>query len=419
MIKKITLALIYLFVLVYPVSAQDNLADTGTDWTVLYQSDFSNLQQTDWPIGVTTTGTSIVQYAITEQRYHWQITSPDGQFSWLGTPAVTFSADTQIAFSAAIALPYFSPSICGGLLLGDPADADSFYTFLLCNDSTYGLYRYQEGNWIQAIPFTALTTFEQGQANRVRVEINHGWADFYLEDSLLDTYNLSGQPASLGLYAQPLSAEATDLYFSDIRIEEAPAKAETLSIGADVPDAIARTLRVLEQKDRISGMAGTYQTFADQELSLAQMGFYQVSNFGVSGQDVLLQADIAWNSAFDKPDYKNSGCGFVFRAENEYTFLRAYIALDGNIYLSAFRNGTEIPIFTYNYGSWSLTGQGTLTIVANAAKISVLFNQNLLGTVYNATWMATGGAGLTVLSGTNLDYGTACSFTNGQMYLFE
>ena len=84
---------------------------------------------------------------------------------------------------------------------------------------------------------------------------------------------------------------------------------------------------MLELKERISGTAGSYQTFADQELSLAQMGFFQKMDLGVSGQDYLLQADIAWKSAFDKPDYIQSGCGFIFRAESESTFLRAYVAM--------------------------------------------------------------------------------------------
>jgi hypothetical protein len=74
---------------------------------------------------------------------------------------------------------------------------------------------------------------------------------------------------------------------------------------------------------------------------------------------------------------------------------------------------------TYNYGTWSLQGEGTLTLVADQAKISILYNENLLGTIHNASWMADGSTGLVVQSGTNFDFGTSCTFKNNQMYVLN
>jgi hypothetical protein len=93
--------------------------------------------------------------------------------------------------------------------------------------------------------------------------------------------------------------------------------------------------------------------------------------------------------------------------------------LDGNIYVRAFRNGAEIPLVTYNYGQWSLEGNGIFTVVCSGSKISFLFNQQLVGTVTDATWISNGNIGLTVFSGTNYDFGISCSFRKNQLYLFS
>ena len=43
----------------------------------------------------------------------------------------------------------------------------------------------------------------------------------------------------------------------------------------------------------------------------------------------------------------------------------------------------------------------------------------ILGTVTDATWMGSGGAGYMVRSGTNGDFGTRCVFSNGESYIFS
>ncbi|MHC1773242.1 MAG: hypothetical protein AB9907_16210 [Flexilinea sp.] len=415
--KIIFLSIVLMVGLIIPVSAQETTETPATNWVILYQSDFSNPVQSDWSTGTVINGSTTITRTVVDSGYRWNISTPDGQFSWLSIPTVTTTPGNQIAVSAAIQLPAYSPYACAGLLFGE--QSESFYTFLICNDSTYGLYQYQNGTWNQAIPFSALKSFEQGQPITVRAEISNGWADFYAAGTLLDTYNISYQQGAFGIYAQPLSIDSTDFIFNQIQVEEAPAKAQETVFAENVPDSMTRIIKMLELKERITGTGGSFLALEDRELSLAQMGYYSKADLGITGQDYILQSDISWKSAYEKPDYINSGCGFIFRSEDEYTFQRVYIALDGNIYLSAFRNGTEIPIMTYNYGTWSLEGEGTLTLVADEAKISVLYNENLLGTVYNATWMATGSAGLVVQSGTNYDYGTACTFKNSQAYIFE
>ncbi len=416
--KRIIFLLIFLLtVFISPVSAQQAAETQSTDWTVRYQSDFSDPNQTIWPTGSEVVNNTTINRSISDSSYQWSILSLDNQFSWLSLPPIELTPGNQMAVSVSIQLPSFEPYSCAGLIL-DKQD-DSFYAFLICNDSSYGLLKYEDETWVQKIPFTPVSNYEQAKQSTIRVEINNGWADFYLNGGLLDTYHIKNQNGVNGILSQPLTNEETVISFSDIRLEEAPAKAPETAFAENVPDAISRILKMLKTKDRIDDVAGSYIPISDQELSLAQMGYSAKMDIGISGQDYLLQSDISWKSAYEKPNYVDSGCGFIFRSEDEFTFQRVYVALDGNIYLSAFRDGTEIPIMTYNYGTWSLNGEGTLTLVADQAKISVLYNENLLGTIHNASWISEGGTGFVVQSGTNFDYGTSCTFKNNQIYALK
>jgi len=243
--------------------------------------------------------------------------------------------------------------------------------------------------------------------------------DFYLDGKLLDTFPLSWTNGVIGLFAQPLSDKPTEILYKSFKISLAPQDKIESSLSEDVPSDIARVIRMLQLKGRIDTLGGSYQELPDLDSSLAQMGYFQNHPFGVTAQDFLIQSEISWKSAYEKPDTIDSGCGFTFRENSTESFLQAFVALDGNIYVRAFRNGAQIPLVTYNYGQWSLEGNGIFTVVCSGSKISFLFNQQLVGTVTDATWISNGNIGLTVFSGTNYDFGISCSFRKNQLYLFS
>ena len=92
--------------------------------------------------------------------------------------------------------------------------------------------------------------------------------------------------------------------------------------------------------------------------------------------------------------------------------------MDGGVYVNAYRNGALVPLITLKYGSWSIEGSGKLGVAADSHKITILWNDSILGTITDATWMGTGGAGYMIRSGTNGSFGTRCVFTDGESYVF-
>ncbi len=388
-------------------------------WVPVFQQDFSAADQPveNRPdVGSETAGTTSVNRSLDEKGYHWEIVSSGGQYVTLPISNLVFPSEFQYEIRLTLQLPDVAKTGCAGFALGNAEQ--TFQTFLLCNDSTYAIYRNQGGQWTPTIDF-AKADFEPEKLLEIRVVLNKGWADLYLGEKLLDTSELGLVPAYLALFAQPIQPQPTVFTFSKLVVSTATADGDSNPFGDSVPDEIARTIRLLEKKDRLpGGVSGDYALAKDNNQSLAKMGYFQSNMSGLNHKNLLLQSNIEWKSAYNRPDYKNSGCGFTFRAQNNDSFMQVYIALDGNIYLKGVRNGVEVPLIAYNYGNWSLEGKGTLTLVASDAKLSVLYNNQLLGTVTDATWIASGDAGFTVWSGTNFETGISCAFTENHLYQF-
>lgn len=400
------------------VYAQDEKLGDQPVWVPVYEELFNPAsEEKGWITGAETADTTVIMRSMAEDGYLWSITSPKHQYSIVQNSSLRIPEGYQIRVEAAVKLPYYEPSVCAGIVFG--AVSADFDTFLVCNDQTYGLYHHFDTSWSESIPFTKVAEFNQGEVLSLSAVIRNDWANFYLDGKLLDMFPLSWTNGAIGLFAQPLSDKPTEILFKSLKISLAPQDTTESSLSEDVPSDIARVIRMLQLKGRIDTLGGDYRELADLDSSLAQMGYFQNHPFDVTAQDFLIQSEISWKSAYEKPDTIDSGCGFTFRENSSESFLQAFVAMDGNIYVRAFRNGAEIPLVTYNYGQWSLEGNGIFTVVCSGSKISFLFNQQLLGTVTDATWISSGNIGLTVFSGTNYDFGISCSFRKNQLYLFS
>ena len=221
----------------------------------------------------------------------------------------------------------------------------------------------------------------------------------------------------------PQSVSSTDIAFGALSFESTTAVQDsTFDAGAvdqNASDNAARLIKMLNMKGRIGSTAGTWRSLPDKEISLAMMGYGTKDPLDISGRDMLLQTDISWSSGYERPDYAASGCGFYIRELDSTSYIEVFAAMDGVVYVNAYRNGALVPLIGLKYGSWSIEGNGRLAVAADAQKITILWNDAILGTVTDATWVGTGGAGYMVRSGTNGDFGTRCVFSGGEGYVFS
>ena len=176
------------------------------------------------------------------------------------------------------------------------------------------------------------------------------------------------------------------------------------------------------EKGYLSTTDGRFRELDDFSYDWAQLGWYRPFPLRDSASDFLLSGHFKWNSAFKNSDI--SGCGFLFGVQpnNDHyavfldrlkvLFLITDNALGFSKPVSPTR-GTGIVKFDY-------PAEADFTLIVKDAYAYVLVDGEVVGEYTLAqSRAATGGLGLTVLSGTNKDYGTRCEMTNLHLWIPE
>jgi hypothetical protein len=414
--KKFAFYSVLLLVLFSVISA----AAQDPDWQINFFDDYDD-NEFSWPLGNETQGNTSITRVIKDSSYVWTVTTPDPNVSWMSLN-IAYPADAgRYRFSSEIRLPDFDPLTCAGLVLD--SRENSFYGYVICNDKTYSLFRSENGSIKTLIPYTPVKDYDSFSPFTISAEVNNGWIDLYYNDLSLDTYNTGFTEGAFGLIAMPQSTDETEISFGALSFESSSTPQQTTfdanAVDPNASDNTARMVKMLNMKERIDSTAGTFTTLPEKDMSLAMMGYSTREGFGINARDLLLQTDIAWSSGYERPDYASSGCGFYLRGLDGSTFIEIYAAMDGAVYVNAYRAGALVPLISLKYGTWSIQGSGRLAVAADDKKITILWNDSILGTITDATWMWSGDAGYTVHSGTNGDFGTRCIFTNGEGYLFS
>ncbi len=411
--KKVLMICLLILLLTIPAAAQD------TNWQLGFFEDYDD-NSFSWPLGTEVQGSTEVTRSIQQSAYVWNITTADPNVLWMGLNLGYPENAVRYRFSSEIRLPEFDPLACGGLLL-DNLGGD-FYAYVICNDKTYSLFRYANGETQTLIPYSQIADYDSFDAFTIAAEINDGWADLYYNGRSLDTYNIGFGRGAFGLVAMPETTQSTEISFGALSVETTAEAAETTfeasAMDPNASENTARMVKMLNMKERIDSTAGTYLPLPEKDISLAMMGYSSKEPLEISGQDLLLQTDISWSSGYERPDYAASGCGFYIRELDPSSYIEIFAAMDGNIYVNAFRYGSLIPLITLKYGSWSIEGSGRLAVAADAQKITILWNDSILGTITDSTWMGEGAAGYLIHSGTNGNFGTRCVFSGGESYRF-
>ena len=158
----------------------------------------------------------------------------------------------------------------------------------------------------------------------------------------------------------------------------------------------------------------------DFRYDWAQLGWYNWLPLKDSASDFFLSAHFKWDSAFKNSDI--SGCGFIFDLQpndDHYAvfldrakvfFLTTDHALGYSKPMSPTR-GTGRVKFDY-------PAEADFTLIVKGTYAYVLVNDEVVAeyTLAKSRSMQ-GGLGLTVLSGTNRDYGTHCEMTDLHLWV--
>jgi hypothetical protein len=158
----------------------------------------------------------------------------------------------------------------------------------------------------------------------------------------------------------------------------------------------------------------------DFDEKWAQMNWYSYYLLAQKPTNFMIEADASWDSASDKANWFNSGCGFVFREKDVDNHYLAYLDLDGVAKIQKVKNGnySRVGVAPVRFPVEKPADHANLMLVVEG-DIIYFFVDGYLMLTERDTSFSKGGLGLTLISGTNKGYGTHCKMTNIKLYTLE
>lgn len=187
-----------------------------------------------------------------------------------------------------------------------------------------------------------------------------------------------------------------------------PNVAATLHMGELQAEA-----REYFERGYLDSTEGQFREYDDFEVEWAQINWYQWQLLPDTVSDFYLQAHFEWSSASQSPDV--SGCGFVFGVQEDSDHYA--VILDKSQVLHVISNGSGTRPMGVTRGTGRVDieepAEADFTLIVNDGSSYVLVNDRLIGEyTLSQSQPPNGRLGLTVLSGTNKDYGTRCRMTD-------
>jgi hypothetical protein len=160
---------------------------------------------------------------------------------------------------------------------------------------------------------------------------------------------------------------------------------------------------------------GTTKEFDDFFYEWAQLGWYKrflLDDENVS--DFMFSAHFSWSSAYKNADL--SGCGVSFANQENGEHYAVFLDKTKVLFLDADNryNGARIVGPTRGTGrvKVGIPAEADFTLIVNGAYAYVILDGEVIGEyTLSQSRVLKGDIGLSVLSGTNKDYGTRCSMT--------
>ena len=166
---------------------------------------------------------------------------------------------------------------------------------------------------------------------------------------------------------------------------------------------------------------GRFRELDDFKEEWAQLGWYSWWLLNDTTSDFYMKAHFKWSSAYQSADI--SGCGFVFAIEKNEDHYAVFLD-KSKVYF------VETSYYYRSIGPTRGTGRVKLdnpadqpaeadfTLIVKGAYAYVLVNEEVVGEYTLAqSKNLRGRLGLSLLSGTNKDYGTRCEMTNLHLWI--
>ena len=215
---------------------------------------------------------------------------------------------------------------------------------------------------------------------------------------------------------------ATEAAAAEATKEMAQSLARTATVEGMATAAANDMYQLIEQlqsEEVLTNTSGQYLPIEDFEENWAQLGWYMWWNTGYQPADFVIRAHTSWESASKTPNLWDTGCGFVFRAVDENNHYMIFLAMDGNVYMRGYVDSKYRTFGKGYYGKVNhIKGEADVVLVAQGNRFVYYVNGTKVFDRSNAE-LAQGDLALTLMSGTNKDFGTRCQITDIELWALD
>jgi len=197
-----------------------------------------------------------------------------------------------------------------------------------------------------------------------------------------------------------------------------PTKTPNLAATERMDEFNSQTQSYFE-KSYLATADGEIKEIDDFAFDWAQLNWYNWLPLGEEASDFYLSAHVKWSSAYRNAD--TSGCGFIFAIQDNGDHYAVFLDQSKIFFLNADQSsGYSRPVgLTRGTGRVDFDNpadspqEADFAVIVNGTYTYVLVNGEVVGEYTLAkSKVLRGDIGLSLLSGTNKDYGTRCEMTD-------
>jgi hypothetical protein len=180
-----------------------------------------------------------------------------------------------------------------------------------------------------------------------------------------------------------------------------------------------QVIEKLQAEGVLGDTKGELYQLDDYTRSEAQINYLFWEPTEYDATNFVFAAKMDWSSASMIANWDASGCGLVFglKSHSQYNF--SYLGLDGFVYSSRLTNDVWKPLAYKRWGKPDLPdGQAHFMMTVWEKHIQIYINDALVSSMQDGGYTP-GDIALSVVSGTNKDWGTRCNFSDVMLYIFE
>jgi hypothetical protein len=171
-------------------------------------------------------------------------------------------------------------------------------------------------------------------------------------------------------------------------------------------------LQGFKDKGYVAGTEGNIAHLDDFNQDWSQLGWYQWLPQQDVKTDFVFKGHISWSTASDTPDI--SGCGIVFGLQENKDHYAVFIDKGRILFLMG--RGSHVYNVGKTRGSGRLSfgdpAEADLVVSVKGRSAYVSVDGNVTEYTLSQDQTTSGTFALSILSGTNKDYGTRCAMTN-------